>query len=94
MHTNQILTKQNRSTCTLVRVLFADFACHSYHGNVFISCSFTFLVVVLGTIVSSPVNEGTVRSIKLQHSWKEQLSCSCLVDKGTVPPIKNNVTHA
>ena len=27
--------------------------------------------------------------IKLQHSWKEQLSCSCSVNEGTVPLIKN-----
>ena len=41
----------------------------------------------------SLVDESTIRSIKQQHSWKEQLSCSCLVDKGTVPPINNNDTH-
>ena len=37
----------------LVTVVIADFACHSYQhkhfGNVFVSCSFTFLVVALAT---------------------------------------------
>ena len=35
------------------------------------------------------VHEDTEESIKLEHSWKEQLFCSCLVDEGTVPLIKN-----
>ena len=48
----------------LVTVVFADFTCHSYQhkifGNVFVSCSFTFLVVALATTVSALVDEGTV----------------------------------
>ena len=51
----------------LVTVVFADFACHSYQHNIleiklimFVSCSFTFLVVALATIVSALVDEGTV----------------------------------
>ena len=56
----------------LVTVVFADFACHSYqhnvynnkqivnyNNNVFVSCSFTFLVVALATTVSALVDEGT-----------------------------------
>ena len=39
--------------------------------------------------MSSLVDEDTVRSIKVQHSWEEQLSCACSVNDGTVPPIKN-----
>ena len=44
----------------LVTVVFADFACHSYQHNIFVSCSFTFLVVALATTVSALVDEGTV----------------------------------
>ena len=46
----------------LVTVLFAGFACHSYQHNifVFVSCSFTFLVLALATTVSALVDEGTV----------------------------------
>ena len=47
----------------------------------FVSCSFTFLIITLAKTVSSLVDEGTVRYIKLQ------LSCSFSVDEGTVPPI-------
>ena len=46
-----------------------------------------FLVVALATTVSALVDEGTVQLITVQHSWKEQLSCSCSVDEG---PIKNS----
>ena len=54
-----------------------------------------FLVIALATSVSSLVDKGTVRSIKLHHSWKEQLFCSAAgsVDEGTVLPIKNSDTH-
>ena len=65
----------------LVTVIFAD----SKIGNVFVSCSFTFLVVALATTVSALVDEGT--KIKVEHSWKEQLSCSGSVDEG---PTKNS----
>ena len=71
---------------TLIRVLSADFAYRSYQHDIlemFVSYSFSFLVVVLATTVSSLVDEGSVLSIKLQHSWKEQLSCSCSVDGPT-----------
>ena len=48
----------------LVTVIFAKFACHSYQhnhfGNVFVSSSFTFLVVALATTVSALVDDGTV----------------------------------
>ena len=44
----------------LVTVIFADFTCHSYQRNVFVFCSFTFLVVALATTVSALVDEGTV----------------------------------
>ena len=54
-----------------------------------------FLVVALATSMTLPslMDEGTVLSIKLQHSWKEQLSCSCTVDEGTDQPNKNSDTH-
>ena len=68
---------------------FADFTTHTTFGNVFVTCYCTFLVIALATTVSFLVNKSTVESIKLQHSWKEQLSCSS-VDEGTVPPIKNS----
>ena len=47
----------------LVTVVFADFTCHfyqhnNYFGNVYVSCSFTFLVIA--TTVSALVDEGTV----------------------------------
>ena len=53
----------------------------------FVSCSFTFFVVALATTVYGLVDEGTVGQIKVQHSWKEQLSCSGSVDGG---PTKNS----
>ena len=50
---------------TLVCIVFADFACHSYQHNILemfcVSCLFTFLFVALATTVSSLVDEGTVR---------------------------------
>ena len=52
-----------------------------------VSCSFTFLVVALATTVSALVDEGTVGKIKVQDSWKKQLSCSGSVDEG---PTKNS----
>ena len=57
------------------------------YWNAFVSCSFTFLVVALATTVSTLVDEGTVGKIKVQHSWKKQLSCSGSVDEG---PTKNS----
>ena len=29
-----------------------------------------------------------INQVKLQHSWKDHLSCSCLADEGTVQRIK------
>ena len=37
--------------------------------------------------MSALVDEGTDGYIKVQHSWKEQLSCSGSVDEG---PTKNS----
>ena len=49
----------------LVTVVFADFTCHfyqhnNYFGNVYVSCSFSFLVIALAKTVSALVDEGTV----------------------------------
>ena len=74
----------------LVTVVFADFACQSYQHNnleMFLYLVHSlFLVVALATTVSALVDEGTFGYIKVQHSWKKQLSCSGSVDEG---PTKN-----
>ena len=68
----------------LVTVVFADFACHSYQHNILelYLVHLLFLVVALATTVSALVDEGTDGLIKVQHRWKEQLSCSGSVDEG------------
>ena len=74
----------------LVTVVFADFTCHSYQHNIlecFCILFIYFLVVAIATTVSALVDEGTVGKIKVQHSWKKQLSCSGSVDEG---PTKNS----
>ena len=74
----------------LVTVVFVYFSCHSYQHNIlecFVSCSFTLLVVALATTVSALVDKGTFGKIKVQDSWKKQLSCSGSVDEG---PTKNS----
>ena len=53
VHTNQIL---------------AHTFSHGTLGNVFVSYSFTILVIALATTVSSLVDKGTFGSIMLQHS--------------------------
>ena len=40
------------------------------------------MVVALATTVSALVDDGTAGQIKVQHSWKKQLSCSGSVDEG------------
>ena len=56
----------------------------------FVSCSFTFLVVVLATTLFS--SEKRYSSINEATAQLEgaAITCSYLVDKGTVPPIKNS----
>ena len=60
----------------LVTVIFADYACHSYQHNILEM--FLYLVALATTV--SALEE-------VQHSWKEQLSCSGSVDEG---PTKNS----
>ena len=53
-----ILPPREHSSKFLLRLPFLP---TEHFGNVFVSCSFTFLVVALATTVSCLVDEGTVQ---------------------------------
>ena len=71
-------------------MLFQPFLPANIWNTYYILLNLLFLVIALATNMSdsSLVDEGTVQPIKLQHSWKEQLSCSCSVDEDMDPPVK------
>ena len=58
-----------------------------FHGNLKGLSVFCVDLAWNDPFCSFTLDEGTAQKIEVQHSWKEQLSCSCSVDEG---PIKNS----